>query len=168
MRKTIIASNGYALAAEQILPDRLWLDLEKIASIEISSEDKLYPVEQAFARMDDESVKQPTGWRANMLGPQTLCLRFDQPQKIKRILLHFRETEQERSQEFSLQASLAGGRTHEIVRQQWSFSPGGSTDEKENYLVNLEEVTALTLWIDPDRGRDRYYATLAALRVEGL
>jgi hypothetical protein len=107
-----------------------------------------------------------SGWRAEVLGPQTLSLRFDEPQKVKRVLLHFREAEQERSQEFTLHATMADGRTQEIVRQQWSFSPRGSTEEQENYSVNLEDVTTLTLWIDPDRGRDRYRATLEALRVE--
>ena len=170
MRKTIIASDGYARASEQAAAGQTWLDLATLAQVEISSEDVQFPVEHALT-VDAQSLSETSssnrGWRAELLGPQTLNLRFDTPQTIKRVLVHFRETEQERSQEFSLHATLADGRRQEIVRQQWSFSPRGSTDEQENYLVNLEAVTALTLWIDPDRGRDRYRATLAAFRVEG-
>jgi hypothetical protein len=165
MRKSIIASNGYALVTPE---DRQndWLDLATIAHVELSSEDAAHPVEQALTLI---AAEQPTGhgWCAAGPGAQTLRLRFDEPIRIKRVLLHFREAEQERMQEFSLNATTANGQTNEIVRQQWSFSPGGSTDERENYLVNLDRVTALTLWIDPDRGMNRYPATLQSLRVEG-
>lgn len=167
MRKTIIASNGYALEV-QPPADPLWLDLGTLAQVEISSEDALYPVEQALSATTVTGARSDTqGWRAERPGPQTMRLRFDSPQTVKRVLLHFQETEQERSQEFSLHATMLDGGTKEIVRQQWSFSPGGSTSEQESYVVNLKNVTALTLWIDPDRGRDRYQATLASFRVEG-
>ena len=170
MRKTIIASNGYVI--EDRAADRqAWLNLDRLARLEISSEDADYPVEQALLVKESEALTggppETLGWRAELLGPQTISLYFDAPQKVKSVLLHFRERDQERSQEFSLHATQVDGRTHEIVRQQWSFSPRGSTDERESYLVNLENVTKLTLWIDPDRGRDRYRATLMAFRVEG-
>jgi hypothetical protein len=168
MRKTIIASDGFSPDLMKTRP--AWLDLPRIARVEISSEDARYPVEQALVESAPHELQGlytgTSGWRAEVLGPQTLSLRFDEPQKVKRVLLHFREAEQERSQEFTLHATMADGRTQEIVRQQWSFSPRGSTEEQENYSVNLEDVTTLTLWIDPDRGRDRYRATLEALRVE--
>ncbi len=166
MRKTIIASNGYR-EVDQLAQGQAWLDLAALARVEISSEDAQYSVEQALTGSAPGAMSGASGWRAEMLGPQTILLRFDEPQTVKRVLLHFRETEQERSQEFSLHATLVDGRTQEIVRQQWSFSPRGSTDEHESYDVSLENVTTLTLWIDPDRGRDRYRATLAAFRVQG-
>ncbi len=169
MRKSIIASNGYAMP--ETTTGQAWLDLAKLASIEISSEDKLYPAEQAFTWTTPDALpgRSPNtlGWQAELLGPQTLLLRFDEPQTIKRVRLHFRETERERSQEFALHATTLDGLTREIVRQQWSFSPRGSTEEQEEYSINLDNVTALTLWIDPDRGRDRYPATLMAFRVQG-
>ncbi len=168
MRKTIIASNGYAMPQTA---RHAWLDLAKLASVEISSEDKKFPAEQAFTWTTPEALPgmapNTEGWRAELAGPQTMHLRFDEPQTVKRVLLHFRETEQERSQEFSLHATFVNGQKQEIVRQQWSFSPRGSTEEQESYVVNLDGVTCLTLWIDPDRGRDRYKATLVAFRVEG-
>jgi hypothetical protein len=44
---------------------------------------------------------------------------------------------------------MAGG-LHEIVRQQWNFSPEGATAEREDYRVALTEVTILELSIIPD------------------
>lgn len=166
MRKAIIASDGYS-TLDASASEQTWLDLGHLARVEISSEDAQYPVEQALVLKKAGPAPATLGWRAELLGPQTLKLRFDEPQTVRRVLLHFRETEQERSQEFSLHATLADGRIQELVRQQWSFSPRGSTDQQENYVVNLEKVTTLTLWIDPDRGRNRYPATLVSMRVEG-
>jgi hypothetical protein len=40
----------------------------------------------------------------------------------------------------------------EVIRQQWNFSPNGSTNELEDYVVELEAVSILELTIDPDRG----------------
>jgi len=42
----------------------------------------------------------------------------------------------------------------EVVRQQWSFSPHGSTEEIEEYAVNLSGITTLELRVDPDRSHD--------------
>ena len=49
-----------------------------------------------------------------------------------------------RTQEFTLRYSRDNGQSfHEIVRQQWNFSPHGSTTELEEYQVDLSEVTTL-------------------------
>jgi hypothetical protein len=70
------------------------------------------------------------GWRATVAGEQTLCVIFDEPMSVSVIELHFAEVELERTQEFRLGwSAVEGGPTHEIVRQQWSFSPQGSTQE---------------------------------------
>jgi hypothetical protein len=92
-------------------------------------------------------------------------LGFDGPQHIRRIFLHFIERETEREQEFVLRYSSANKTDREIVRQQWTFSPTGSTQEIEDYAVELESVTKLELVIDPDRGRGQSLATLNALRL---
>ena len=105
------------------------------------------------------------GWRATSPGPQTITLSFDAPQRIRRIFLHFMERETERAQEFVLRYSSASETAREIVRQQWSFSPTGSTQEIEDYGVELKSVTQLELVIDSDRGRRHCLATLNALRL---
>jgi hypothetical protein len=53
----------------------------------------------------------------------------------------------------------------EVVRQQWNFSPDGSTIESEDYVVDLKAVSILELTIDPDRGAGEALATLADWRL---
>jgi hypothetical protein len=53
----------------------------------------------------------------------------------------------------------------EIVRQQWNFSPSGSTSEVEDYAVALACVSALELRIVPDTSGGDVRASLAALRL---
>jgi hypothetical protein len=92
-------------------------------------------------------------------------LSFDAPQHIRRIFLHFIERGTERVQEFVLRYSSESQTDREIVCQQWAFSPTGSTQEIEDYAVQLEAVTKLELVIDPDRGHGHCLATLNALRL---
>jgi hypothetical protein len=95
-------------------------------------------------------------------------LHFDEPLNIKRLRLHFVDGATERSQEFAVFAG-SGSELKEIVRQQWTFSPYGSTEEIEDYAVNLSGITTLELRIDPDRSHDpkasQAYATLQSLKL---
>ncbi len=52
----------------------------------------------------------------------------------------------------------------EVVRQQWNFSPYGSTAESEDYAIDLEKVSILELTIDPDRGAGEALAKFADWR----
>jgi hypothetical protein len=72
------------------------LDLERAAVVEVTSEDKDFPVELAFG-----SEASP-GWRAAAPGIQTVRLIFDQPQRLRCISLVFEENETGRTQEFVL------------------------------------------------------------------
>ena len=137
-----------------------WIDLEYIASIEVTSEDPSFPIESVF------SSKDGPGWRASQRGEQQIRIIFDQAASLRRIQLRFVEPEVERTQEFTLRWSSAdGGPTKEIVRQQWNFSPRGSTTEVEDYEVSLEGVSVLELAIKPDLTRGEAPATLATWRV---
>jgi hypothetical protein len=85
---------------------------------------------------------------------------------LQRIRLEFSETELERTQEFSLEWSVkANGPFTEIARQQWNFSPRGSTSEIEDYRVNLASVSTLQLTLKPDLTRSNAIASLAAWRI---
>ncbi|HEU4635951.1 MAG TPA: hypothetical protein VFS41_07230 [Edaphobacter sp.] len=157
MRKVVVSESPKGT------PDaEAWLPLEKIASVEISSEDTNFPIEHAL------SESGHGGWRASSPGPQRIRLIFDQPQTIRRIQLHFVEKNDERSQEFWLLA-LVGDELRDVVRQQWNFSPLGTTEEIEDYRVDLNGVNALELRIDPDRSHDplqnRHAASLEKLRL---
>ncbi len=177
MRKRVVGAGKIGAMEED---GCCWLDLEAVASVELTSENPDFPIEDAFTGHHDvKQVGRPhacRGWSAGTVGPQTIMLRFDQPQAIQKIRVRFSESETERSQEFALRCFLqadnpgpvspgAPGESREIVRQQWTFSPGGSIEEMEEYAVNLRGVSAIELWIDPDRGRNRVRATLAELRV---
>ena len=119
------------------------LDVEQAAIVEITSEDKNYPVESAFGS------GRTRGWRAAESGAQTIRLVFDHPRKLKRISLVFEENESTRTQEFVLRWSSDGNSFREIVRQQWTFSPPSTVREVEEYQVDLPNVTILELAIVP-------------------
>jgi len=137
-----------------------WLDLDRAAVVEVTSEDKEHPVESALVS------REMRGWRAADSGSQTIRLIFDEPQRLARISLVFEETETERTQEFVLRWSGDGGRSfREIVRQQWNFSPPNATREVEEFQVALSAVTVLELVIVPDISRGAARASLRSLRL---
>jgi t-SNARE complex subunit (syntaxin) len=66
-----------------------------------------------------------------------------------------------------LRWSKDGGRSYrEILRQQYTFNPPGATREVENYIVDLDGVTALELTIVPDISGGDARASLISLRLE--
>ena len=161
MRKQITDQNS--TTKTRIDEQAGWLDLEQLVQVEVSSEAPGHPIENALV----PAKSAATGWQAQALGPATITLRFDAPLAVTRVLLHFAEPRHERTQEWALAAVLADGSRRELLRQGWNFSPSGSTEQREEHAVDLQQVSALTLSIDPDPGRNRYPATLAALRVRG-
>jgi hypothetical protein len=122
------------------------LDLESVASFEISSEDAKHPIENAL-REDQQS------WRAAEDGEQTIRITFDSPQTISRIGLCFEESNVARTQEFVLLwRSLQEPNWREIVRQQFNFSPPNTTIEREEFNVSLNNVISIELKIVPEIG----------------
>ncbi len=137
-----------------------WLDVERGAVVEVTSEDKDFPVESIFVSGNTR------GWRAATPGTHTVRLVFDQPQTLKCISLVFEENEATRTQEFVLRWSPDGGSSvKEIVRQQWNFSPPDSVRELEEYQVQLSGVTVLELIINPNVGGGAARASLKHLRL---
>jgi hypothetical protein len=156
MRKRLITPIPQSIRS----PDEGWLDLDRAASVEVTSEEKDYGIESALVSGETR------GWRAASLGTQTIRLLFDQPQRLRRISLVFEETETERTQEFVLRWSPDGGRSfREIVRQQWNFSPPNTSREVEEYQFDLSGVTVLELAIVPDISRGAARASLKSLRL---
>lgn len=162
VRKKLVSTE----AAGEIDAGGDWLDIEKIAQVELSSEDAAFPIEHALGHMGT------TGWRAAGTGPQVIRVVFDRPQTIRRIKVHFVDLVSERSQEFAIfaqQKGTQGDALREVKRQQWNFSPHGTTEELEDYKVELNSVTVLELRIDPDRSHDpkqsQHVASLLSLRL---
>jgi len=166
MRKSMIDTKE--LTGDDLSVNRdNWLDLDAVATVEITSEDPLFPIEQALGNTPGK------GWRSAATGPQIIRLNFDKLTSIDRIALHFVERAAERSQEFAIYAKSEGqyssAELREVIRQQFTFTPGGATEETEDYMVALNAVSVLELRIDPDRAHNpkhsQHYATLQSLRL---
>jgi Protein of unknown function (DUF3309) len=86
---------------------------------------------------------------------------------VRKVTFEFVERERSRTEEFVLTwASQTGSAPHFIVRQQWTFTPSGSTTESETY--ELEGVQELALRIKPDLSDPTAIATLAAWRNRAM
>jgi len=156
MRKRLISP----IVPTDAVREHGWLELDRAAVVEVTSEAATYPIEGALL---NEGAR---GWRAATPGVQTVRLLFDKPQTINRIRLVFKEQEFARTQEFVLRWSEDGGISwKDIVRQQWNFSPPTTVDECEDYSVELLAATALELTINPDISRSDPRASLESLRI---
>src|SRR5438876_5670780 len=74
MRKRLITP----IPQDAPLRDEEWLDLDGAAVVEVTSEEKDYPVESALV------PGEMRGWRAADPGTQTIRLIFDQPQRDRK------------------------------------------------------------------------------------
>ncbi len=154
MRKRIITQG----TKDIVPPDQNWLDLEKLAEAEVTSEDASHPIESAL------KPGEGTGWRASEYGQQTIRLLFDKPLRVRHIRLVFQQDGQERTHEFVLRWSSDNGQSYrEIVRQQYNFSSPHNTLEIEEYAVDLDGLTTLELSIVPDISGGLARASVAQL-----
>jgi hypothetical protein len=135
-----------------------WQNLPENVKVELTSEDPGSPIEGALR------AEESGGWRASAPGPQTISLTWPAPIAITRIRLVFEEHSHARTQEFVVRATTGdGGR--EIVRQQFTFSPPGTTVEREEYATDLTGVSQLELAIIPAIGGGNAIATLREWRI---
>ena len=127
----------------------------------VTSEAPEHPIDHVF---DDHRGPGGTRWIAGEPGEQTVILAFDTPQTINQILLEIEEPEVARTQELQLSPSCDGGKTYrELLRQEFNFSPDGTTFEREKWTVSAQGVTHLRLVIKPDKGGKPCLATLTSL-----
>jgi len=153
MRKRIHVREGVASEGN-------WLSVEELAEVEMTSEDATHPIESALV------PGGTSGWRAAEPGDQTIRLLFDHPQQLRRIWINFIEQETARTQEYVLRWSSDNGQSfHEIVRQQWNFSPPHTTNETEDHRVELPAASILELSIKPDISSGTAFASLANMRL---
>lgn len=138
--------------------DAVWRSLDEAVVVELTSEDPEHPIERALLGEGDG------GWRAAEPGPQTITLTWPDPITIRRIRLVFEERSRGRTQEFVLRASTRDG-TRDVVRQQFTFAPPGTTVEREDYATNLDGVTRLELDLVPAIDGGDAVATLRQWRV---
>jgi hypothetical protein len=129
----------------------------------VTSEAPEHPVDFAF-----DHHRGPGGnrWIAGEPGEQTLILAFDAPQAIRRVALEVEEPEVARTQELQLAVSTDGGRTYrEVLRQEYNFSPPGTSFEREDWTLDAVGVTHLRLMIRPDKGSKPCRATITSLAL---
>src|SRR4051812_26122779 len=84
MRKRILSTKHEAQVEDEVL----WLDLDAIADVEVTSEAPEHPVESALLPAHNSE------WQAAEPGEQTIRLHFETPQFVHRIRLEFREENQ--------------------------------------------------------------------------
>jgi hypothetical protein len=158
LRKHLLTQQSTATATQSGAKD-----IAAVATVWVTSEAEDAPIDCAF----DQS-RGPGGsrWVAAMPGEQRLILAFDTPQTIRMISLEVEELEVSRTQVLHMSASSNGGQTYqELRRQEYTFSPPGTTFEHEEWAVTGEAVTHLQLVITPDKGGQPCRATLTSLAV---
>ena len=139
------------------------IDIAAVATVLVTSEDPGHPVDYAF---DDQRGPGGSRWQAGEPGEQTVILAFDTPQTIRRVVLEVEEPEVVRTQELQLTVSCDGGQTYrELVRQEYNFTPPGTTFEREDWTVMAEGVTHLRFWVKPDKGDKSCRATITSLAL---
>ena len=157
LRKQILLPD-VAATSRPLTPE---IDVPAVATVFLTSETPDHPIDHVFDRHRGPGA---TRWIAAAPGEQTLVLAFDAPQTIDRVLVEIEETEVARTNELQLALSCDGEQSYrEIVRQEYTFSPPGTTFEREDWAVSAAGVTHLRLRIKPDKGGNASRATLTSL-----
>ena len=139
------------------------IDIAAAATVLLASEEPGHPIDHAF---DVHRGQGGTRWIAGEPGEQAIILAFDVPQDIQRVALEVEEPEFARSQELQLALSTDGGKNYrEVLRQEYHFSPPGTTFEREDWAVQARGVTHLRLAIKPDKGGKPCRATITSLAL---
>jgi hypothetical protein len=139
-------------------------DIAALATVWVTSEAADYPIDNVF-----DSHRGPGGsrWVAGTPGPQKLILAFDAPQTLRTLRLEVEERDVSRTQEIEVAISRDGGHTYQtLLRQEYNFSPPGTTFEREVWAIPAEGVTHLQLVIAPDKGGAPCHATLTTLALQ--
>ena len=145
------------------MPSRI--DIAAVATVLVTSEAPSHPVDHAF---DGNGGPGGSRWVAGETGEQAVILAFDAPHPIRSMALEVEEREVARTQEIQLAVSGDGGKTYrELLRQEYNFSPPGTTFEREDWAVAAEGVTHLRLVIRPDKGDKPCRATVTSLALWG-
>jgi F5/8 type C domain len=139
------------------------IDVVGCAAVAYSSEDPAHPVEHM---LDGRSGPAASCWmsaRPNTV--EHILIEFDRPQTISRLVYEVEETTRERTQEVRVEVSEDGGQSYrQTLVQEYNFSPGGATYQREEQRFNLGHVTHLRLTIVPNKSGSGT-ATLLALRL---
>ncbi len=159
VRKRLLAEPG---APSRPLPSNE-IDLVACATILYSSEDPRHPVEDM---LDGRSGRGATRWSsAHRDAAEEIVIEFDRPEHVRRFIFDAEEVETERTQQVTMEFSTDGGHTFRTgFVQEYTFSPHGSTYQREDLSFDLPKVTQVRLTIVPNKGGTGV-ASLTSLRL---
>ena len=133
--------------------DDRWLDLDALADI-------------TNIVGGERVARRPHEWSADCPGEQIIEIRFRHSTSVSRLRVVSWEVEQSRTQEMTIWACLRRGEGHrEVLRQRFTFRPGGATSQVEESALQLTDVSALQLRIVPCIDGRRAVARISELRV---
>jgi F5/8 type C domain-containing protein len=140
------------------------MDIARVATVLVTSEDPGHPIDYAF---DGHRGPGASRWISEQAGEQSVIVAFDAPQAVRKVLVEVDEPDVARTQEMEVSISTDGGSTYRhVLRQEYNFSPPGTSYEYERWSVVADGVTHLRLTIKPDKGGKACRATLTALALE--
>src|SRR5690242_2768354 len=127
------------------------IDLAARATILYSSEDPQHPIEHL---LDGRSGRGATRWSSGRQNTtEEIVIRFDRPEQIVRLLFDAEEQVVERNQQLTMEFSSDGGKSYRTAFvQEYTFSPGGSTYQREDLRFDLHGVTDIRLIVVPNKG----------------
>jgi F5/8 type C domain len=139
------------------------IDVAGCATIAYSSENPAHPVEHLFDGRSGPGASRWISARSDTI--EHIVLEFDQPQPISRLVYEVEETERERTQEVRVEVSEDQGRTYrQLLVQEYTFSPGGATYQREEQRLDHLQASHLRLTIVPNKNGSGT-ATLTVLRL---
>lgn len=157
LRKRIVNTLGQPPTT----PEQAAIDITAVATVIMTSEDPAHPIDNVFNYHGQTAERR---WVAADPGEQCLILDFDTPQTIHQLVLAIEEREVQRTQELTISLSSDGGKSYQdVVRQEYTFSPPGTTWEHETWSITAKRVTHLRLQITPDKDGKPHRATLTSL-----
>jgi F5/8 type C domain len=139
------------------------LELAAGATIYYSSENPEHPIEHL---VDGNSGRGGSRWvAAKSDTTEQIVFEFAEPVDISRIEFEVEELRVERTQEVTAGYSVDGGQTYRVsFVQEYTFSPSGSTYQRESLAVQFRGVTHLRLTVVPNKGGSGA-ASLTSLRL---
>ena len=141
------------------------IQLAAHATVLYSSEDPAHPIEHLFDGTSGRGAARWLGAQPNTI--QQILLEFAEAQRISRLIYDVEERERERTQEVRMEFSSDGGKSYRTgFVQEYTFSPNGSTYQREDLSFDLHGVTHLRLIVVPNKGGSGT-ATLTSLRLFG-
>lgn len=139
------------------------IDCTARAAVGYSSEQAGHPVDNLFDGHDGPGGTRWISDRPDRV--EHIVLAFDEPQDISRAIYEVEERQCARTQEVRVEVSSDRQQTYrQLFVQDYTFSPGGATFQKEDLRVAARQVTHLRVTVVPNKGGSGH-ATLTALRL---